>query len=346
MDKIRYFKRGVVIVVLLIFTAITLKSYSITIDVFNSNNKNEQIWSIGIYEGEDISELSNKEGILNPILTASDVTDRTAKFVADPFIKKYNDINYLFFEILDSKTNKGVIGLAKSNDLYEWTYDKVVLEEEFHLSYPYVFEYEDEFYMLPEGGEGGYLSLYKANDFPYGWQKVSDLLRGNYPDASIFRYNDKWWILSTKKDDNGGYFDNLHLYYSKELLNGWIEHPNSPLLTNDLENSRPAGRILIEDDKIIRFAQNDKDRYGRAVRAFEITELSESSYSEKYIGEILTGSGIDGQWNEGGMHQIDINKEKDNNYMAIVDGDYNKKYNLILENYKRKIKSILNIDNE
>lgn len=335
------FKKIIFIFLILLIGLITIKTYMVSWGVYKSNNVKQQIWSIGLYEGENISNLRDREEISNPILTANDVTDISARFVADPFLIEKNGINYLFFEILNDDKNKGVIGLATSTDLNNWTYEKVVLEEEFHLSYPYVFELENEFYMLPEGGEGGYLSLYKANNFPYEWEKVSDLLRGNYLDASIFRYNDKWWILSTKKDDNGGFFDNLHLYYSDSLFEGWKEHINSPLIVNDLENSRPAGRVLIEDNKIIRFAQNDKDRYGKAIRAFEIIELDENNYKEEFIGEILTGTGIAKQWNEGGMHHIDVKNTSENIYTAVVDGDYYYKYNIIFENYKNKINSIL-----
>ncbi|MEG2656729.1 MAG: hypothetical protein RSA29_13610 [Clostridium sp.] len=328
------------ILVILVF----IKSLMISIEVFKSNNKSEQIWSIGIYEGDDILNLNDKKDIVNPIITANDVTDISAKFVADPFLINDGQKNYLFFEVLDNSMNKGVIGLATSDDLNNWTYDKVVLEEEFHLSYPYVFEYNNEFYMLPEGGNSGYLNLYKSKNFPYEWEKISSLLRGNYPDASIFQYDDKWWILSTKREKNGGtHFDNLHLYYSDNLTEGWKEHIKSPIITNDASISRPAGKVLVDNNKIIRFAQKDEARYGEGVSAFEITKLTESEYEEKLIGEVVSGSGIKGSWNEGGMHQSDVHKNEDGKYIVVVDGDYTNKYNVIFKNYIDKIKRFIGL---
>lgn len=52
---------------------------------------------------------------------------------------------YLFFETKTSTTMKGDIGVAESSDQgVTWKYMGIALEEEWHLSYPYVFEYDGE----------------------------------------------------------------------------------------------------------------------------------------------------------------------------------------------------------
>ena len=45
----------------------------------------------------------------------------------------------------------------------------IALIEEFHLSYPYLFEFKDDLYMCPETGEKGEIRLYKCIDFPLKW---------------------------------------------------------------------------------------------------------------------------------------------------------------------------------
>jgi hypothetical protein len=40
---------------------------------------------------------------------------------------------------------EGEIGLATSEDGLKWDYKQVVLNEPFHLSYPYVFEWQVRF---------------------------------------------------------------------------------------------------------------------------------------------------------------------------------------------------------
>ena len=76
------------------------------------------------------------------MLTADDVNDVSASFVADPFMLIVNSIYYMFFEVFNKESNHGDIGLAISNDGKKWIYQQIVLDEQFHLSYPYVFIYQ------------------------------------------------------------------------------------------------------------------------------------------------------------------------------------------------------------
>lgn len=49
---------------------------------------------------------------------------------------------YLFYETKNSITSQGDIGVAKSNDKgVTWKHLGIALNEDWHLSYPYVFEY-------------------------------------------------------------------------------------------------------------------------------------------------------------------------------------------------------------
>jgi len=90
------------------------------------------------------------------VLTAGDIVDVRAAFVADPFMILRKGVWYLFFEVLRDYTRTGEIGLAVSEDLVRWLYQKIVLRESFHLSYPHVFEWEGSYYMVPETiGAGG-----------------------------------------------------------------------------------------------------------------------------------------------------------------------------------------------
>src|SRR5690606_18902655 len=128
----------------------------------------------------------------------------------------YQSKLYMFFEILDKSIGRGVIGLATSQDGEKWNYEKVVLKENFHLSYPYVFEHNNNFYMIPETCEAGKVILYKAKQFPYEWEETSTLLQGKYVDASVFQHENKWWMLAGKSRK-------LHLFYSKQVEGPWME---------------------------------------------------------------------------------------------------------------------------
>src|SRR5690348_3959539 len=89
------------------------------------------IWSIGIFSGPSLSELKPVPGIEMPVLSAQHVTDVRAEFVADPFMIQAKNTWNMFFEVMNSQTDKGDIGLAASRDGLKWDYQQIVLSEPF-----------------------------------------------------------------------------------------------------------------------------------------------------------------------------------------------------------------------
>lgn len=275
-------------------------------------------WSIGIYTGSSPFNLSQPSDITNPVLTAEDVTDMDSAFIADPFMIKDQSTWYLFFETLDKKTLNGDIALATSTDGKKWEYQQIVLNEIFHLSYPYVFKWENDYYMIPESSQAYSVRLYKAKKFPTEWEFVTTLLdNGNYADNSIAYYNNTWWLFSETDPQTNG---TLRLFYADNLTGPWTEHPESPIVMNNEHTARPGGRVLPYNNALIRFAQDDAPTYGNQVHAFEITTLTKELYEEHEITESpVLQAGEDG-WNEDGMHTIDAHQLEDGQWMSCVDG--------------------------
>ena len=81
---------------------------------------------------------------------------------ADPFLFIRNNTLYLFYEVLRCG-DKGCIMMVQTNDLKSWSEPVLVLKEPWHLSFPFVFEYNGEVYMIPESQECNEIRLYKAN---------------------------------------------------------------------------------------------------------------------------------------------------------------------------------------
>lgn len=275
------------------------------------------MWSIGIYTGESPFRLKPAPGIINPILTRDSVTDVPARFVADPFMLRTGGVWYMFFEVLNRDADKGEIGLATSADGLDWTYRQIVLAEQFHLSYPYVFQWNNEYYMIPETFQPETVRLYKAQDFPTRWSFVASLLEARCADPSIFQFGDRWWLFTCS---NPFQHDALRLYSAESLRGRWVEHPASPLLEDNRRNARPAGRVVTCGDNLIRFTQDCVVRYGNQVRAFEILELTADTYVEREHEQspILMASGQG--WNELGMHHIDPHQLPEGEWIACVDG--------------------------
>ena len=281
--------------------------------------RREHLWSIGIYVGNSPLEFASPDNIINPVLSCNDVSDVPALFVADPFMIEVDHTWYMFFEVMNQQNRKGEIGLAISNNGFEWTYQEIVLTEPFHLSYPYIVKCIDEYYIIPESFQAGAIRLYKATNFPTQWAFIGNLLTGDYyADSSIFYHDNKWWLFTETNPQLK--HDTLRLYYAENLMGPWFEHAGSPIIAGNAHIARPAGRVLTFNGKITRYAQDCEPIYGTQVRAFEIAVLTTTGYQERALGEgpVLMGSGTG--WNESGMHHIDPHPMEDGRWIACVDG--------------------------
>lgn len=272
-------------------------------------------WSIGIYEGLSPFSLQNPVNISNPVLSSRDINDVEASFVADPFINVHNGKYYLFFEVLNKESGKGEIAYAESYDCIKWIYKNRIIVERFHLSYPYIFEWENCYYMIPESSEDFSVRLYKASRFPDTWEYKCKLLTdAQFIDPTIFRYSNKWWMfVSTPKNDV------LYLYFSESLFKGWKPHPLNPIVQSNKTIARPGGRVFSYNNKLFRLGQDCDPYYGVQLFAIEITRLSESEYEEVQISKQPILSKGNAGWNKAGMHHADLH-QINNKWIAFVDG--------------------------
>ena len=274
-------------------------------------------WAIGIYSGSSPFNIQAGTNIRNPVLTAKDITDIDAKFVADPVLIKADSLFYMFFEILNEKNNQGDIGYADSKDGYHWKYRHIVIDEPFHLSFPYIFKWKNEYYLIPESHQDLSVRLYKSKGSLSNWNYVCTILKGyHFVDPQIIYYKNLWWLFVTTTED-----DNLNLYYSESLFGPWTQHPQSPLIKNNKHIARGGGSILEYQNNIYRFTQDDYPYYGIQVFAFEITQLSKTDYKEKIIeNRPIVKKGKSGEWNSLGMHTVSPLQIDGKVWIAAVDG--------------------------
>lgn len=278
--------------------------------------KTRDEWSVGIYTGEDPFSIRPSSQLPNPVLSAADVTDIQAAFIADPFLVREGGLWYMFSEVLNAANGIGVIALATSKDGFHWHYERVVLSEEFHLSYPQVFKWQDTYYMLPESPAWNTVRLYEAKNFPTEWHFKKNVLDGmNYTDPSVFFYGGKWWMFV-----GTGNNDTLCLYFADDPTDAWISHPANPIVKGDSRIARPGGRVLVYDNRVFRFAQDCYLRYGHQLHAFEVTELTTTRYEERRVGDKPFLAPSRRGWNSHGMHQVDIQQLDDGRWIACVDG--------------------------
>jgi hypothetical protein len=271
-------------------------------------------WTIGILTGPSPFQLSPPPNLKNPVLRGSDVTDIEVDTLAHPFMVIEGSRYYAFFTAKFLASDKGGIGLAESADGMAWRFRRTVIREPFVTAHPFVFKWQGAYYMIPEAHTETSLRLYKATRFPDEWKYQKDLLTGDhFISSTLVRYKDMWWLFTVRSGN-----ETLRLFYAAGFEGPWTEHPLSPIVKKDLRTARPGGRPFVIDGKLYRLAQDCYPRYGYQVRAFEITDISPTTYAEKMIETPLVKATSAG-WNADAMHHVDAQEIGRNRWIAIVD---------------------------
>jgi len=210
------------------------------------------------------------------------------RFIADPFLFKKNNNHYLFVEDFSFKKNKGVISCYELKDKHSIFLGKV-LEEKFHLSFPFIFEFEKKIYMCPESFQKKEIRLYQSIDFPKKWEFKMTLIKNiNAVDTLIFFKDGIWWLLtSTSVTEENDDYSVLEVYYSLEgpLTTNWIPNKSNPIYVDPAKGRN--GGILFEKQNIYRVNQiNGFNFYGKRFEINEILSIKKDHFSEKLISVV------------------------------------------------------------
>jgi len=284
-------------------------------DRISFSKQNE--WAIGIYYGTSPLMVTQTQSVTNPILTKNDITDVNAEFVADPFMIRHDTAWFMFFEVLNRNSGHGDIGLATSSNGSEWEYKGIVLDEEYHLSYPYVFRIDSTYYLIPESAAAHALKLYRAELFPTAWQYETTLIEGEYGDHGLVKVDNTWWLFACSEPYS---HSTLRLFFADSLKGPWQEHPLSPIVKNNPNKARPGGNVFLYGDRMIRLAQDCAPTYGKELNGFEIISLSRTDYREREIRENPILQAGQYTWTRHGMHHLNPHRLDDGTWIACVDG--------------------------
>ena len=96
---------------------------------------------------------------------------------ADPLLYSFREKECIFMEAFDRKAGLGIIAFSERKE-NEWTTPKIIIKENFHLSYPMIFQYKQELYMMPETSTAEKVVLYHCIKFPGEWEKQQTFLDG------------------------------------------------------------------------------------------------------------------------------------------------------------------------
>jgi hypothetical protein len=217
------------------------------------------------------------------------IPDPGHRFYADPFPVTWGGKTCVFVEDLDHRVGKGIISAVEFDGAGPKGEVFPVLEEPWHLSYPFLIEHDDDLWMIPESSQCRDVALYKCVRFPDKWERHSALLSGfELSDATITRHNGMNYLFGAWRDGAGGYSDTLAIFYAKDLLGPWLPHASNPIIV-DRTSARPAGNFVTIDGKLWRPVQNCTDGYGAALGLAEIVELTPTTFRQTIRHSIRPG---------------------------------------------------------
>jgi hypothetical protein len=203
----------------------------------------------------------------------------------DPFIVEREGRTWLFFEDYLYDEERGVISAAPVSENGQLGTAQRVLDTGGHLSYPFLFEDGEDVYLLPESADRRSTTLYRATDFPYGWERAVDFGIGlQLLDTTILHENGLYWFFTTVPGRHRSGYTVL-LFWAESLDGSWRPHPSSPIC-RDIRYARGAGSIIRANGRLFRPVQDGAGGYGRRIHFFEILELTVSTFREEYCGTL------------------------------------------------------------
>jgi hypothetical protein len=236
---------------------------------------NEQ-WVLGIrpHHGASAIPCMNGFRLIEPPDTG---------FYADPFLMRAYGRSWVFFEELPFDSGKGHISYMLLDDAGVPERVGPALELDYHLSYPFVFEWQGQHYMIPESAAANAVELFRAERFPDKWVRVATLLQG-YPmvDATLHREGKQWYMFVNVSETGGRLDDELFLFVADHPFGPWKPHPRNPI-KSDASCARSAGPIFRVGEKLMRPSQDSIGGYGQAIVFSEITRISPTDYQDRWI---------------------------------------------------------------
>ncbi len=232
------------------------------------------------------------------------------RFWADPFPVRRNGKYYIFLEEYLYSAMKAHISVTEMDDRGNWCQPVKVLERDFHLSYPFMLEWDGRLYMIPETKRNNCIELYRCVDFPTGWKLEKVLINDvQAVDATLHEFSGCWWLFCNIGGTEFSSNDELHLFYVDSPLGPWTPHKRNPI-KSDVRSARPAGKLFSKNGNLYRPSQDCSIRMGGAISINKVLVMDRENYEEVQV------SRIDPQWAPSlyGIHTINTADE-----LTVVD---------------------------
>ena len=206
-------------------------------------------------------------------------------FWADPCVIHEGGRYYVFIEDYPYATAKGHISVIELDRQGIVNGPTKVLERDYHLSYPCVFKWNNNYFMIPESAANRTIELYRSVSFPFSWELEKVLMNDvRAADATVVEVDGTWWMFVSIAENCIP--DELFLFYADSPLGPWRPHRRNPV-KSDVRSSRPAGKLFNWNGGLYRPAQDSSGRYGYAVTINKISQLDAEDFREEDVSKIL-----------------------------------------------------------
>lgn len=274
-------------------------------DRINGLIRNKPHWQVGfrpISGANDPAKVAN--AMAWPVDTFSLLPGDGARYYADPFPVVAAGKDFIFVEEFPYATGKGILSVATIGADGSASTPVPCLETDVHLSYPHVFQHQNQWYMIPESCAANRIDLYRAREFPLRWE-FSHTIMDKVPvsDATLLLHNGKYWLLGTVGDAGRSTWDALHAWYADDLFGPWRAHAKNPLLI-DAACARPAGHCFINKGRLVRPVQNCVGGYGTSLAFAEVKRLDEQDFDQRIIANLAP----DPRWHAHGVHTLNTSE--------------------------------------
>ncbi len=208
------------------------------------------------------------------------------RFWADPFPIRVDGRYHVLFEELVFASPKGrILGMEITKD-GPVGQPVTVLERDYHLSYPFTFEWRGERFMIPESVSNRSVQLFRAVKAPYEWE-LDRVLHENVQllDSTVVEIEGRWWMFAGAVTRGGSRCDELNVYHADSPLGPWRPHRRNPVIS-DVRHARPAGRPFRIGGAWYRPAQDCSRRYGYAISLRRIAKLTPNEFEEETVSAL------------------------------------------------------------
>ena len=212
---------------------------------------------------------------------------RTSRWAADPMLVEEKGRTWLFYEAVEN--DHGHIEAAEVLPDCSLGEPTVILKDDCHYSYPFVFRWQGLWYMIPESSAAQEVRLYQAAAFPFQWKLREVLLRERAVDTTVYETDGGLRLLTFLTDGK----NERVTPRAYDLSLGAGEASLRPLEWTDYDSLRVrgAGPVFAENGVLYRPVQRNREqRYGDAVELVRLRD-TERSHAEEPAGLLQTPTG-------------------------------------------------------